>query len=55
MCGAEAGFFFTTGYLTKEAKKTAKQFSWLKVYEGTELLDLAEKAEETEMGNKNPD
>jgi len=44
--GAEAGFYFTTGSLTRNAKSTAKQFPWLTVYHGEMLVDYIKKARE---------
>lgn len=37
--GAEVGFYFTTGSLTKDAKKTAKLMPWLTVYHSEKLLE----------------
>ena len=35
------GFFFTTGLLTRHARKTARGFPWLVVYDGPELVRYA--------------
>ncbi len=37
------GFFFTTGTLTRHARKTARGFPWLTVYDGPELVRYAER------------
>ncbi|NOZ41365.1 MAG: restriction endonuclease [Planctomycetes bacterium] len=43
LSGAENGFFFTTGRLTRHAKRTAKGFRWLTTYNGPQLVDYIEK------------
>ncbi len=47
--GAEMGFYFTTGNLTRDAKQTAKQFPWLTVYEGVKLLNYVLKIRKTRV------
>jgi predicted Zn finger-like uncharacterized protein len=37
------GFFFTTGTLTRHAKKTARGFPWLTTFNGPQLVDYIEK------------
>ncbi len=43
LSGAKNGFFFTTGVLTRNAKKTARGFQWLKIYNGPQLVNYIEK------------
>ncbi len=42
LSGALHGFFFTTGTLTRHARKTAKGFPWLTVYTGDALVTYIE-------------
>ena len=46
LSGAEKGFFFTTGQLTRHAKRTAKGFPWMTTYNGPQLVDYIEKINE---------
>lgn len=42
LAGAQLGFIFTTGELTRHARKVAQGFSWLTVYSGASLVTYAE-------------
>lgn len=44
---AECGFIFTTGELTRHAKKAAGQFNWLTVHSGGRLVEYAESVSAT--------
>jgi len=42
LSGAEKGFLFTTGEITRAAEKIARQFDWLKTYDGRQLMEYME-------------
>ena len=53
--GPKNGFFFSTGLLTRNAKRTARGFPWPTTYNGPQLVNYIEKInsriEETPPGS----
>ncbi len=43
--GASRGFLFTTGKLTRHAKRTAQGYEWLTIYSGVHLVELHNESE----------
>ncbi len=43
LAGVQKGFFFTTSSYTRQAVETASKFDWLTLYNGVELVKMAQK------------
>jgi len=46
LSGATQGFIFTTGRLTRQAERPARRFTWLKVFNRSNLAQYIEKVKE---------